>query len=224
MPRSKHTVLEKLTILDELTQSKIGLGPVANRHGIDHKTLERWRDRYPRDGINGLKEAKKNKHYSKELKLKVVHAYLIGEGTFDELANKFGLRGSQQVVDWVNKYNGNKPLTASPSRKQVPTMSRKTTLEERIEIVEYVTKLNHSYTEDAERFQVSYQQARSWVIKANHGGYEALVDNRGHHKEQAELTELDKANLEIRQLKAQLADKELVEAFAKKLLEIQRRG
>ncbi|MEJ1324564.1 hypothetical protein [Latilactobacillus sakei] len=62
------------------------------------------------------------------------------------------------------------------------------------------------------------------MIKANHGGYEALVDNRGHHKEQAELTELDKANLEIRQLKAQLADKELVEAFAKKLLEIQRRG
>ncbi|WP_459127370.1 transposase, partial [Latilactobacillus curvatus] len=75
------------------------LGPVANRHGINHKTLERWRDRYSRDGINGLKEAKKNKHYSKELKLKVVHAYLIGEGTFDELANKFGLRGSQQVVD-----------------------------------------------------------------------------------------------------------------------------
>lgn len=50
------------------------------------------------------------------------------------------------------------------------------------------------------------------------------MDNRGHHKEQAELTELDKANLEIRQLKAQLADKELVEAFAKKLLELQRRG
>ncbi|MDN5954210.1 MAG: transposase [Loigolactobacillus coryniformis] len=122
MPRSKHTVLDKLVILDELTQSKIGLGPVDNRHGVDHKTLERWRNRYSRDGINGLKEAKKNKHYSKELKLKVVHAYLIGESTFDELANKFGLRGSQQVVDWVNKYNGDKPLTASPSRKRVPAI------------------------------------------------------------------------------------------------------
>ncbi|WP_100215921.1 helix-turn-helix domain-containing protein [Loigolactobacillus coryniformis] len=122
MPRSKHTVLDKLVILDELTQSKTGLGPVDNRHGVDHKTLERWRNRYSRDGINGLKEAKKNKHYSKELKLKVVHAYLIGESTFDELANKFGLRGSQQVVDWVNKYNGNKLLTAPPSRKRVPAI------------------------------------------------------------------------------------------------------
>ena len=60
MPRSKHTVLEKLTILDELTQSKIGLGPVANRHGIDRKTLERWRDRYSRDGINGLRSCLKS--------------------------------------------------------------------------------------------------------------------------------------------------------------------
>ncbi|OEH89201.1 hypothetical protein ATO00_02040 [Loigolactobacillus coryniformis subsp. coryniformis] len=87
---------------------------------MDHKTLERWRDRYSRDGINGLKEAKKNKHYSKELKLKVVHAYLIGEGTFDELANKFGLRGSQQVVDWVNKYNGDKPLTRRRPESRFP--------------------------------------------------------------------------------------------------------
>ncbi|WP_239061461.1 helix-turn-helix domain-containing protein [Lacticaseibacillus sp. 53-4] len=103
-------------------------------------------------------------------------------------------------------------------------MSRKTTLEERIDVVEYVTKHKHSYTEAAARFQVSYQQALSWVIKAKNGGYEALVDNRGHHKQEAELTELDKAKLEIRRLKAELADKELVEAFAKKLLELQRRG
>lgn len=103
-------------------------------------------------------------------------------------------------------------------------MRRKTTLEERIKVVEYVTKHKHSYTEAAEHFQVSYQQARSWVIKAKNGGYEALVDNRGHHKEQSELTDLDKANLRIRQLEAELKDKELVEKFAKKLLELQRRG
>lgn len=68
-------------------------------------------------------------------------------------------------------------------------MSRKTTFEERIEVVEYVTKNKHSYAEAAEHFQVSYQQARSWVLKAKDGGYEALIDNRGHHKAQADLTE-----------------------------------
>lgn len=224
MPRSRHTVLEKLAILEELNQSKNGLRPVANRHGIDHKTLERWRNRYLRDGIDGLKEARCNKHYTQELKLTVVQAYLTGEGTYDELVNRYGLRNSAQAKDWVRKYNGDNTLTASPSRKQVPKMSRKTTLEERIEIVEYVTQGKHKYTEAAEHFQVSYQQVRSWVLKARDGGYEALVDNRGHHKQQAELTENDKLKLEIRRLKAQLEDKEHVEAFAKKLLELQRKG
>lgn len=87
-----------------------------------------------------------------------------------------------------------------------------------------MTQGKHKYTEAAEHFQVSYQQVRSWVLKARDGGYEALVDNRGHHKQQAELTENDKLKLEIRRLKAQLEDKEHVEAFAKKLLELQRRG
>ncbi|MFH0493564.1 helix-turn-helix domain-containing protein, partial [Lactiplantibacillus plantarum] len=67
-------------------------------------------------------------------------------------------------------------------------MSRKTTFDERIEIVEYVTKGKHSYTETAEHFQVSYQQARSWVLKARNGGYEELVDNRGHHKDVSDMT------------------------------------
>lgn len=62
------------------------------------------------------------------------------------------------------------------------------------------------------------------MIKTKSGGYEALVDNRGHRKVNHELTELDKANLQIRELKAQLADKELYEAFIKKFQELQRRG
>ncbi|WP_127850219.1 helix-turn-helix domain-containing protein [Lacticaseibacillus hulanensis] len=224
MPRSKRTALEKLKLLEEFQESGLPRATFARQHGIDRSTITRWSMRYQRDGLEGLEEAKKNIHYSKELKHTVVLAYLNGEGTYEELTDIYGLRNSGQAKVWVNKYNGDKPLTASPSRKQVPTMRRKTTLEERIEVVEYVTKHKHSYTEAAEHFQVSYQQARSWVIKAKNGGYEALADNRGHHKEQFELTELDKANLRIRQLEAELKDKELVEKFAKKLLELQRRG
>ncbi|WP_382337356.1 helix-turn-helix domain-containing protein [Levilactobacillus angrenensis] len=76
-------------------------------------------------------------------------------------------------------------------------MSRKTTLEERIEVVEYVTNQKHSYSEATERFQVSYQQARSWVLKAN---------------------------LRIRQLEGQVADMKLLEEFVKKYQELQRKG
>jgi transposase-like protein len=148
-------------------------------------SLKRWSLRYKRDGLEGLEEARQTIHYSKELKETVVFAYLNGEGTLERTWQTIWITSTLlKQKTWVDKYNGDKPLTASPSRKQVPTMPKKTTFEERIEVVEYVVKHKHSYTEAAEHFQVSYQQARSWVLKAKNGGYEALVDNRGHHKDE----------------------------------------
>jgi transposase len=224
MPRSAYSATEKLAILNEFKSSQLPAKTFARQHGISPITLRQWQSRHVRDGIEGLEEAHRNKHYSALFKLAVVQAYVAGEGTQIELANRFGLRSKTQLRAWVSKYNGENTLTASPSRKQVPTMSRKTNFEERIEVVEYVTKDKHSYAEAAEHFQVSYQQARSWVLKAKDGGYEALMDNRGHRKAQVDLTETDKLKLEVRRLKAELKDKELIEAFAKKLLELQRKG
>lgn len=224
MSRSKYTALEKFKLLEDYQQSNLPRATFARQHGIGKTTLKKWLMYYQRDGLEGLKEAKRNIHYSKELKQTVVFAYLHGEGTFDELTDKYGLRDSTQAKVWVAKYNRYKTVTASPFRKQVPNMSRKTTFDERIAVVEYVTKDKHSFTEASEHFQVSYQQARSWVIKARGRGYKALVDNRGHHKDESELTDLDKTNLRIRQLEAERKDKELVEQFAKKLLELQRKG
>ncbi|MBP5841265.1 helix-turn-helix domain-containing protein [Lactiplantibacillus plantarum] len=218
MPRSKHTAVYKLAILEAFRQSGEPIGPFSQVHGVDMHTLKCWQALYDRQEITGLTEVKKNRHYLQTLKLAVITAYLNGEGTLRELTIRFDLLSKSQLLDWLNKYNGNKTLTASPSRKQVLTISRKTTFEERIEIVEYVTKHKHSYAEVTEHFHVSYQQARSWVIRAQNDGYEAFVDRRGHRKPATELIELDKLRLENRQLESQLADKELVEAFAKKLL------
>lgn len=224
MPRSSYTAEEKLALLEEFRQSGLGAKTFERQHSLSYYSLARWQKRYDRDGPEGLSEARKNNHYSAALKLAAILAYQAGEGTLSELAIRFGLRSKKQLQDWLSKYNEDKTLTASPFRKQVPTMSRKTTFKERIEVVEYVTKGKHSYSEAAEHFQVSYQQARSWVLKAKDSGYEALVDNRGHHKAEAVLTETEKLRLEVRRLKAELADKELVEAFVKKLKELQRRG
>ncbi|MBU5278254.1 MULTISPECIES: hypothetical protein [Lactiplantibacillus] len=50
-----------------------------------------------------------------------------------DIQNRFGLRSTKQLQDWVKKfqYNGtNNSLTATTSRKQVGIMSRKTTFEE----------------------------------------------------------------------------------------------
>ena len=62
------------------------------------------------------------------------------------------------------------------------TKGRKTTFEERIEIVQYCIAHNHNYAETAEKYQVSYQQARSYTVKYEAGGVDALKDNRGKRK------------------------------------------
>lgn len=177
-------------MIEEFKQSGISKEIFSRGYGIDRTTFNHWLNRYERNGIDGLREARHNNHYSKSLKLEVVVTCPTGQYSLEEVALKFGLRSKKQLRDWISKYNKDKTVTASPSKRQVPIMSRKATFEERISIIEYVTKDKHSYTEAAEHFGVSYQQVRSWV-KAQQGGYEALADNRGHHKTQSELTVLD---------------------------------
>lgn len=106
MPRSRYTAEEKLAFLEEFAQARIGAKTFEHLHGWAHSTLSRWQMRYERDGLPGLGEARRNKHYSASLKLAAVLAYQDGEGTLSELANQFGLRSTKQLGDWISKYNG----------------------------------------------------------------------------------------------------------------------
>ncbi|MCT4491226.1 transposase, partial [Levilactobacillus parabrevis] len=183
-----------------------------------------WRELYKRDGLDGLKERHVWTRYSTKTKQQAVEAYLNGKGSLVEISNHFGLRSNTQLRDWIKKfqYNGtNKSLMATPSRRQVRIMSRKTTFEERIKIVEYVTAGKHSYSQASEHFNVSYQQVRAWVLKSKDGGYTALMDGRGRTKPVEEMTEVERLKLENRQLKAQLKEQEVMELFAKKFQELQ---
>lgn len=67
---------------------------------------------------------------------------------------------------------------------------RKTSSDERIEIVEYCIAHNHNYFETAKKYQVFYQQARNYTVKYKSGGVETLKANRGKPKSVTELSEL----------------------------------
>jgi Transposase and inactivated derivatives len=223
--RSRFSPVEKMKFINDFQQSNNSLGIFARNIGISSKTLKRWIILFEREGVDGLEELTKRNSYPVELKLKVVKELLDGNLTAGELVKKYKLRSHSQVYDWVFKYNNGKQLTSGySSRKCDSIMTRKTTFEERIEVVEYVVKSNHSYSEAAEHFSVTYQQARSWVLKSQNGGYETLLDGRGHRKAKDELTDLDKANLKIRQLESQLREQKIIEEFSKKFRELQRRG
>ena len=224
MPRSKQSLQEKLDLVLEFKESSYRLKTFARKNNIVHKTFRRWVHLFDQYGIDGLREKTKRTKYPNKLKLQVVTDYLEGKGSLETIAYKYNLRNPGQVSAWLFKYNNGKLLMNDSSRKKNSIMKKKITFEERIEIVEYVVKGKHPYKEAAEKYSVSYQQVRSWVLKSKNGGYKALIDGRGHRKAKDDLTELDKAHLKIRELESQLKDQKLIEEFAKKLQEIQHRG
>jgi len=226
MPRTRLTPEEKLEIIIGLSTTKLTKTAYLKSYGVSQYSVKRWQDIYKKDGLIGLEERNSWTRYSEETKRQAVVTYLNHEGSLTDISNKFGLRSKTQLRDWIKKfqYNGtNKSLTATPSRKQVRVMSRKTTFEERIEIVEYVTAGKHSYNQASEHFKVSYQQVRSWVLKSKESGYAALKDGRGRTKPVEKMTEVERLKLENRQLKAKLKEQEVLDLFVKKFRELQNR-
>lgn len=102
------------------------------------------------------------------------------------------------------------------------TKGRKTTFEERVEIVQYCIAHDRNYAQTAEQYQVSYQQARNYIVKYEAGGVEALRDNRGKRKRPDEMSELEKLRAEVKILKQRKNVLKWRHLF-KKLEEIERR-
>lgn len=103
------------------------------------------------------------------------------------------------------------------------TKGRKTTFDERVEIVQYCISHNHNYTETAAKYNISYQQARSYTVKYESGGLDALQDNRGKRKALDSLTEVERLRTELKMERARRMRAEMEASFLKKLDEIERR-
>lgn len=99
---------------------------------------------------------------------------------------------------------------------------RKTTIEERREIVKYCIEHNRNYKETASIYDVSYSQVYSWVKKYDANGEEALTDKRGHHKTDDEIDELELLRRENARLKRKLKEKDMLAELLKKVQELER--
>ena len=104
------------------------------------------------------------------------------------------------------------------------TKGRKTTQEERAQIVAFCIEHGKDYALTVEKYQVSYQQIYSWVRKYESSGVDGLVDRRGKAKAEDELTEVERLQQENRMLQAKLKDKEMEIALLKKLRELRGGG
>ena len=172
------------------------------------------------------RRSRKYKKYSTELKLQAVKDYLNGEGSYETLKEKYELRSSTQLKNWVMWYNGHKEFKERTSAKGeiYMTKGRKTTQEERTAIVAFCIEHNKDYGLTVETYKVSYQQIYAWVRKYEEGGVDKLKDNRGRTKPEEEMTEIEKLKAEMKILEAKNRQLEIENAFIKKLGELKGGG
>ena len=154
---------------------------------------------------------RKNKKYSKELKLEAVQAYLRGEGSLRQACRQYEIRDKKQLRNWILWYNGHKEFK---ERREAGgeiyiTKGRKITQEERGEIVACCIEHGKDYPLTLQTYGVSYQQIYAWVRKYEEKGTDGLRDGRGRSKPTDEMSAEERLRMENRLLKAQRKDAEM---------------
>ncbi len=204
---------------------------LANEYGLvgisGRERIRIWANKYSELGCNAFEESKTNKSYSKELKLKVIKEYLSGKNSLTGLANKYNISSAEIVRKWVLKYNSGIEITDYDPKGDVYTMkSRKTTFEERLEIVNYVLTNDFDYKGAADKYSVPYASIYQWVKKYKKLGENGLNDSRGRPSSSGpkkELTVEEKQAIEIEKLKRELEREKMVVEVLKKNLEIRKK-
>lgn len=90
---------------------------LQHEFGLTKSTVKLWRERIDQGGVGAIDRPRKNNRYPQEFKLRVVEAYLRGEGDYKALALEHGVRNSAQIRDWVKRYREG-GTTPSPSTRR----------------------------------------------------------------------------------------------------------
>ena len=205
-------------------ESRIAL---ANEYNCAKSIITKWGNKYKSLGESAFEISSTNKAYSKEFKEQVIKEYLEGKDSLEGLANKYNISSDEIVRQWILKYNSGIEIKDYNPKGDVYTMkSRKTTFEERLEIVNYVLANSNDYKSAADKYTVPYASVYQWVKKYNECGEDGLKDNRGRpsiNEPKKELTLEEKQAIEIEKLKRELEREKMVVEVLKKNLEIRQK-
>lgn len=221
MGKIKFTPEKKIEIIEAYKSGKVAYSQLQDVYGMNRNEMYRWILKYEANGIDAFVSG--NRRYSKEFKIHCIEEYLSGIGSVDDIVAKYNISNREVLRKWIQRYNANKELKDYDPKREVymANARRKTTLEERKEIVAYCITHNKDYKGTAALYGVSYSQVYSWVKKHLSNGEESLVDRRGHHKTDDEVDELERLRRENLRLKRQLEEREMVVELLKKAKEFE---
>lgn len=201
--KSKFTKEIKIKAIKDYLNGSKSFGQIAIDLQCDKKSIIQWTKKYSQWGESIFDDKPTNSKYSKEFKIKVVLEYLSGEGSLSDLVTKYKIYDGGTLRNWILMYNNGIEIKDYDPKGEVYTMkARKTTLEERIEIVEYCLKLDKDYKETASKYFIPYSLVYQWVKRYQKDGNEGLTYNKKGPKLKAinpttplEILEVENAKL-----------------------------
>ena len=224
MSKSPHTPEFRAMVSQEYLDGIGSYRFLAERYNIGTRTLREWVAKFWIHGIDAFITQTGNTAYSSDFKIMCVEAVLSGKSSVNDIVAKYNISSEYVLRNWIKLYNTNKELKDYDPKREVymSDARRKTTLEERKEIVEYCIAHDRNYKDAASKYGVSYSQVYSWVRKYDALGTDGLTDKRGRRKTDEEVDELERIRRENLRLKRQLEEKDMVVELLKKVKEFER--
>ena len=224
--KQKATMEEKVNLARACIEGKMSQSEASRKAGVKPATVQAWINRYKAEGADAFRPYEHNRVYPLNLKRNAVQDYLKGEGSLLDICRKYKIRSKMQLQTWIKVYNahGDFGFVKESGGGSYMRKTRRTTQEERIQIVKECLEAGKNYGAIALKHNVSYQQVRTWTLRFEEIGEAGLEDRRGKRKRnQVPRTELEAAQIEIEQLKHKLYLAEMERDLLKKLEEIERR-
>lgn len=221
----KHTVEELESYFNMYLKEGHSFKELKETYGLllSNSTFSKYLLKYQVHGLKGLQSRTKNNHYSESFKMTVIQEHISQGIPIQQIARKYNIPSSSTVRNWLLKYTNGEEIRRYSPKPEVYTMkNRKTTQEERIQIVKDYIASGLSYKDTAEKYQVSYNNVYSWVQKYKKHGPDGLIDGRGRRKPETIQTNEEKLQTELAALKARNEYLETENAALKKLEEVER--
>ena len=204
MSKSKFSTEQRIQACQEYISSEKSATQIANELNLGKQgkiRVRTWARIYLVQGEKAFTTSRGNKSYSREFKIMVVNEYLSGKSSLRDLMVKYNIPTNTTIQQWIMKYNNHielKDYDPKPEVYMADTL--KTTYVERIEIVKYCLTHDRDIKGTATKYGCKYAQLYQWVRKYEANGEGALIDKRGKHRQDDELSELEKAERKIAQL------------------------
>ena len=133
-----------------------GKTQICNELQVYENTFKIWLIKFETQGTKDLLQISKNTHYPETLKLQAIADYNSGKISQEQICKEYSISSATIFRMWIKKYNSHERFKShNAGGDRIMTKGRKTTYEERTEIVAFCITNNEIYQLSADKFQVS---------------------------------------------------------------------